>query len=118
MSHQKKLPDDPKLLERLARLEKHDYRVEHIFRRILHNIERVIAAITLIILVAAFLIHEVRNGNHAGIFQNCPVIIHGMAGDINTGGLLLHGPEIRSVELFQLRNGNCRRSIILFQHGK
>ena len=56
MSHQKKLPDDPKLVERLARLEKHDYRVEHIFRRILHNIERVIAGITLIVLVAALAI--------------------------------------------------------------
>ena len=53
MSHQTKLPDDPKLQERIARLEKHDYRVEHIFRRILHNIERAIAGITLIILVAA-----------------------------------------------------------------
>ena len=56
MSHQKKLPDDTKLVERLARLEKHDYRVEHIFRRILHNIERAIAGITLIVLVAALAI--------------------------------------------------------------
>ena len=56
MSHQKKLPDDPKLVERLARLEKHDYRVEHIFRRILHNIERAIAGITLTVLVAALAI--------------------------------------------------------------
>ena len=55
MSNPTKLPDDPKLQERLARLEKHDYRVEHIFRRILHNIERTIAGITLIILVAALL---------------------------------------------------------------
>ena len=53
MSNQSKLPDDPKLQARMARLEKHDYRVEHIFRRILHNIERAIAGITLIILVAA-----------------------------------------------------------------
>ena len=53
MSHPTKMPDDPKLVERLARLEKHDYRVEHVFRRILHNIERVIAGITLVVLVVA-----------------------------------------------------------------
>ena len=53
MSHQTNLSDDPKLQERLARLEKHDHRVEHGFRRILHNIERVIAAVTLIVLVVA-----------------------------------------------------------------
>ena len=55
MSKPNKMPNDPVLQERLARLEKHDYRVEHIFRRILHNIERAIAGITLIILVAALL---------------------------------------------------------------
>ena len=56
MSRPTKMPDDPQMAERLARLEKRDYRVEHIFRRILHNIERVIAAVTLIILVAALAI--------------------------------------------------------------
>ena len=44
---------DPKDEERLAKLEKHDHRVEHIFRRILHTIERVIAAITIIVLLVA-----------------------------------------------------------------
>ena len=53
MRHPAKKPDDHKLVERLARLEKHDYRVEHVFRRILHNIERVIAGITLVVLVVA-----------------------------------------------------------------
>ena len=53
MSHQTKLPDDPKLQERIARLEKHDYRVEHFFRRILHWLERIIAAVTIVVLVAA-----------------------------------------------------------------
>ena len=38
--------------ERLQKLEKHDHRVEHIFRRILHTLERVIATITLLVLVA------------------------------------------------------------------
>ena len=52
MSH-KMTHHDEKHKERLAKLEKHDHRVEHVFRRILHFIERCIAAVTLIILVGA-----------------------------------------------------------------
>ena len=44
---------DPKLKERMEKLDKHDHRVEHIFRRILHNIERIIAAITILVLLVA-----------------------------------------------------------------
>lgn len=46
-------PLDPKLQERLEKQEKHDHRVEHIFRRILHFIERAIAAITLVVLLVS-----------------------------------------------------------------
>ena len=53
MSHSNRIPDDPKLKERMARQEKHDHRVEHVFRRILHTIERVIAAVTILVLVGA-----------------------------------------------------------------
>ena len=45
--------NDPKLQERIAKLEKRDHRVEHIYRRILHTIERIIAAITILVLVGA-----------------------------------------------------------------
>ena len=51
--HHTKPPVDPKLQERMKKLEKHDHRVEHKFRRILHFIERFIAAVTLIVLIAA-----------------------------------------------------------------
>ena len=44
---------DPQLEARKVMQEKHDHRVEHIFRRILHFIERTIAAITIIVLIAA-----------------------------------------------------------------
>ena len=53
MSHHSTPPMDPKAKERLDRQEKHDHRVEHIFRRILHFLERVIASITLIVLLIA-----------------------------------------------------------------
>ena len=51
--HHTKAPHDPQLQERIARQAKHDHRVEHVFRRILHFIERAIAAVTIIVLVAA-----------------------------------------------------------------
>ena len=53
MSHHRHHSSDPKLQERIARQEKHDHRVEHVFRRILHFIERAIAAITILVMVAA-----------------------------------------------------------------
>ena len=53
MSNHSKAPIDPKLEERMAKQEKHDHRVEHVFRRILHFIERAIAAITILVLIAA-----------------------------------------------------------------
>ena len=53
MSNPCKEPTDPKVQERLARLEKRDHKVEHVFRRILHTLERIVAAITLIALLAA-----------------------------------------------------------------
>ncbi len=52
-----KAPLDPKLQERMKKQAHHDHRVEHVFRRILHFIERFIAATTILVLVAA-LCHE------------------------------------------------------------
>ena len=51
MRKHKPIIDDPKLAARVAKQEKRDHRVEHIFRRILHTIERIIASITIIVLV-------------------------------------------------------------------
>lgn len=53
MSHHRHHSSDPKLQERIERQEKHDHRVEHVFRRILHFIERAIAAITILVMVVA-----------------------------------------------------------------
>ncbi len=60
MSTHHKDKSDPKLEAHIARLEKRDHRVEHIFRRILHFIERAIATLTILVLLAA-LVLEVRN---------------------------------------------------------
>ena len=49
--HGQKAPHDPKLQERIAKNQKSDHRVEHVFRRILHWIERFIATATIIVLL-------------------------------------------------------------------
>ena len=51
MSHHSTPPSDPKQQDRAKRLEKHDHKVEHFFRRVLHFLERAIACITLIVLL-------------------------------------------------------------------
>ena len=53
MSHRHKAPVDPETAERMKRMEKHDHRVEHIFRRILHFIERIVAALSIVALLIA-----------------------------------------------------------------
>ena len=53
MSKPRNVIDDPKLAARVAKLEKRDHRVEHVYRRILHFIERLIAAITIVVMLGA-----------------------------------------------------------------
>ncbi len=49
--HHSKAPADPHFDARMEKIAKRDKRVEHVFRRILHLIERIIAAITIIVLI-------------------------------------------------------------------
>ena len=49
--HKTNINHDPKLQEQIEKQAHRDHRVEHIFRRILHTIERCIAAITIIVLL-------------------------------------------------------------------
>ena len=61
MSHRQKTTIDPAHAQRTEKQEHRDHRVEHIFRRILHFLERVVASLTIIALVAA-LGYEVWKG--------------------------------------------------------
>lgn len=45
--------DDPQIQEYIAKIEKRDRRWEHMFRRVLHIIERFIAVITIVALLGA-----------------------------------------------------------------
>ena len=51
MSHHSKTPSDPHTHSKMEKLAQRDKRVEHVFRRILHVIERAIAVITIIVLI-------------------------------------------------------------------
>lgn len=53
MSTPAKTQKDPKLQARMEKLEKRDHRLEHVFRRILHWIERGIAIITILVMLGA-----------------------------------------------------------------
>ena len=52
-SHHSQHNNDPKLRAHLEKVAKRDYRVEHIFRRILHVMEQIIATITMLSLMGA-----------------------------------------------------------------
>ncbi len=51
--HHTKDSMDPKLKERITKLETRDHWVDHVFRRVLHALERIIALVTLLALLAA-----------------------------------------------------------------
>ena len=53
MSHHRHKSDDPKVQAYLDKIEKRDHRTEHMFRRILHYLERLIAIITIVALLGS-----------------------------------------------------------------
>lgn len=79
MSTQHKEPLDPKVQEKLKRLEKHDHKTDHIFRRILHTIERCIAVLTIIALLGSLGIevyHIFSSG--AEYFEDVSHLLHNL----------------------------------------
>ena len=58
--------DDPKVKAYYEKVAKRDHRTEHLFRRILHVLERFIAAITLVALLGALgveIVHMISTGS-------------------------------------------------------
>lgn len=70
MSTRPKVHNDPKLQAHIEKQEKHDHRLEHVFRRILHWIERFIALITIVVLLAALGYELIRIFTTAGYLDN------------------------------------------------
>ena len=67
---------DPQLEARIAKQEKHDHRVEHVFRRILHFIERAIAAVTILVMVAALAVEFHKMFTEAGYLGDISTYLH------------------------------------------
>ena len=80
MSHHHHTPHhiDPEFQARLDRIEKRDRAVNHVFRRILHYIERSIALITLIALLAALGIEIYKMFTMAGYFDEVNHVLHNL----------------------------------------
>ena len=71
--------DDPKVQAYFEKLIRRDRRTEHIFRRVLHLIERTIAAVTILALLGAFgieLYHMFTSG--AAYFTDVSHMLHNL----------------------------------------
>ncbi len=71
--------DDPKIQAYIDKISRRDRRIEHLFRRVLHIIERIIAAITIIALLGALgmeLYHMFSAGS--GYFTDVNHMLHNL----------------------------------------
>ena len=79
MSHHAPHSDDPKVQAYLEKVAKRDHRTEHIFRRALHVIERIIALITILALLGALgieVLHMFTAGAH--YFEDVNHMLHNL----------------------------------------
>ena len=76
MHHQRRTPHDPKLQAHIEKTDKHDHRIEHIFRRILHWIERFIAVVTILVMVAAMGVEIYRMFTQPGYMSDVSNYLH------------------------------------------
>ena len=79
MSHHHHKSDDPKVQAYLDKVAKRDHHTEHVFRRILHVIERIIATITILALLGALgleVYHMISSG--ASYFEDVHHMLHNL----------------------------------------
>ena len=74
--HHRNTPHDPKLQAHIEKTDKHDHRIEHIFRRVLHWIERFIAVVTILVMVAAMGIEIYRMFTQPGYMSDVSNYLH------------------------------------------
>ena len=74
--HHRNTPHDPKRQARIEKNDHHDHWIEHIFRRILHWIERFIAIVTILVMVAAMGIEIYRMFTQAGYLADVSNYLH------------------------------------------
>ncbi len=68
--------NDPKTQERIARIEDRSHKVEHIFRHILHLIERAIAAVTIVVLLIALVLEFYQMFTVNGYLTDLSAYLH------------------------------------------
>ena len=71
-------PNDPKLQARQEKLNRRDSVVEHVFRRALHFLERVIAVITIVALLTALGLEIYEMFTTAGYFNDTHNMLHNL----------------------------------------
>ena len=75
-THTKNL--DPGIIKRMEKHERHNQWVEHTFRWILHQIERVIAVITILALLTALALEVYTMFTDPGYFSDVTNILHNL----------------------------------------
>ena len=78
MSHHAPHSDDPKIQAYIDKIARRDRRTEHFFRRILHIIEQIIAAITILALLAALGIEVYHMFTETGYFTDVNHVLHNL----------------------------------------
>ena len=78
MSHQPIKTDNPKVKAYIEKLEHRDRRVEHIFHRVIHNIERFIAFVTIVALLAALGLEVYHMFTESGYFSEINHMLHNL----------------------------------------
>ena len=78
MSHHAPHSNDPKVQAHIDKLNRHDSIVDHIFRRALHFIERVIAVITIVALLAALGLEIYEMFTVEGYFREVNHVLHNL----------------------------------------
>ncbi len=78
MSHHPPHTDDPKVQAYIDKLSKRDRTVDHLFRRALHFIERIIAVITIVALLAALGLEVYEMITEEGYFREVDHLLHNL----------------------------------------
>ena len=71
-------PVDPKVQAQLEKIAKRDHAVDHVFRRALHYIERIIAIITIAALLTMLGLEIYEMFTVAGYFENTNYVLHNL----------------------------------------
>lgn len=78
MSHHAPHSNDPKVQSYIEKVAKRDHTIDHFFRRSLHFIERAIAAITIVALLAALGLEVFRIFTVDGYFADINHVLHNL----------------------------------------